>query len=254
MAKPKPKAKKKKAPKPKLATGFHFNAKNEIAQKVARKLSATLVTNITKKGREALRILVHRAIREGIPPLELARLISGVLPKEGMVTNAMPGMVGLTNQQIHAGLNYRASLIDMGHSAARVEKLMGAWVTRKLKERALSIARTETTAALRLGAELGWMQAQKEGYLQTNDKYVREVWITTKDEKLCPVCRPMHGRTKAIGTDTNFQSPDGPIAGPPMHTRCRCRVALVFAKMVDGEPRTASEVAEAEFHEEVAAE
>lgn len=44
-----------------------------------------------------------------------------------------------------------------------------------------------------------------------------ERWVTAGDERTCPECAPLHGRT--------WQEGDGPM--PPLHVNCRCQ--RVFA-------------------------
>lgn len=77
--------------------------------------------------------------------------------------------------------------------------------------RAEMIAQTEITraygeAARLVGKEVG----------------LRRVWIVTRDEKLCPVCRPLDGTRE----NRNGVFPGG-FVSPPVHPRCRCFVGFV---------------------------
>ena len=212
-----------KANPPQVAVAFRFDGKNVKAQKVAKAAGAKLVTSVTDETRAAIRTVITKAIREGIHPYEAAKSIVGILSTPGATTNAMPGMAGLNTPQVLAAFNYKAGLIDVGHDPKTVDRLMGKYVTRKLNERSVMIARTETMAALNLGAEVGYIQASKQGMLPPE---ARLVWLTTPDERLCVRCAPMNGETKQIGAGTTFS--DG-STGPPKHPKCRCSVGIAMA-------------------------
>jgi len=122
---------------------FRFDGKNAKAAKVAQAVGAKLVTFVTDDTMAALRAIVVKSIRDGIPPYDAAKSIVGVLSKPGATTNEMPGMLGLNNPQILAAFNYKTGLIDMGHNPDTVDRLMAKYVTRKLRERSVLIARTE---------------------------------------------------------------------------------------------------------------
>lgn len=81
------------------------------------------------------------------------------------------------------------------------------------RRRAEMIAATETT---RLFAEGNAVAYRTAG--------VNEVeWYTARDDRVCPVCGPLHGERYGVGTTK-----------PPAHPRCRCWMAPV----VDGVART----------------
>lgn len=80
--------------------------------------------------------------------------------------------------------------------------------------RADLIARHETMLAANEGQRQGWGQAVEAGLLA---KDAQRVWITTPDERLCPVCEPLEGKTATLDGEYD----DG-IEGPPAHVQCRC--------------------------------
>jgi len=46
-------------------------------------------------------------------------------------------------------------------------------------------------------------------------------WVTVMDERVCPICMPMEGQVRTLGTP--FTGGDGSSAiHPPIHIRCRC--------------------------------
>ena len=79
--------------------------------------------------------------------------------------------------------------------------------------RAEMIAITETTRAATEGERA--MVAELE---RTTGRRMVPVWMTNKDERVCPICGPKHG--KEI-TDGKF---------PPAHPRCRCWTNHKFVK------------------------
>mgnify|MGYP001221607406 CR=1 FL=1 len=81
------------------------------------------------------------------------------------------------------------------------------------------IATTEVTRAAVQGtqdliAEIRSMDPQAQ---------VVDVWRTSNDELVCPVCAPLNGVRRSGGV---FRHPDGTSHdAPPAHPRCRCDVA-----------------------------
>lgn len=168
--------------------GFKFDAKNLEAQKVAAKQAAKMITKVSNETKDAIRMLVARSIREGIPPYEAARMIRS--------------MVGMTGPQSIAAINYRTELIDQGLNLDRVNTLADRYVKKKIRERAIMIARTEIMGALNTGVLQSWKQAQKEGFLGKNA--AKEV-IVTPDERLCPICAPLEGQIVPLKEKFNTQ-------------------------------------------------
>lgn len=75
-------------------------------------------------------------------------------------------------------------------------------------ERARTIAVTETTRAFAQGNIEAW---RASGVVRQHE------WVTSVDERVCPICGPLHGRIVEIGQDF---APG--ISAPPAHPRCRC--------------------------------
>lgn len=200
----------------------------------ARDHSAQLVTSVTAETRAAIRRIIERAFSEGIAPREAAKLVKQV--------------VGLRPDQVDAVLNARQRLLDAAARAQRTGravkvKIPGAprgisippagltpermsatlqrYADRQLRQRALLIARTETIAASNAGQQLQWEQAVKDGLLRGNEK---QRWVVAFDERLCKVCRALHGQQVPLGQP--FMSINGPVLRPPAHPNCRCSVVL----------------------------
>ena len=83
--------------------------------------------------------------------------------------------------------------------------------------RASMISRTEVTRAAVEGERAFAREIEKEGITMV------ETWQTRNDERVCPLCGPLHGRPK--GTDWNE------VDGPPRHVNCRCWTIFELQKV-----------------------
>ena len=60
------------------------------------------------------------------------------------------------------------------------------------------------------------------------------MWITAKDERVCPVCGPLHGQKVLV--NEQFKTAQGDFWSPGLHPNCRCVVRLIenrFSKRDD---------------------
>ena len=90
--------------------------------------------------------------------------------------------------------------------AAMVEPAVG-------KTRAAAIAITETTRAASQAT------VEYQGYLAQRGITMERVWNTDADDRVCPICGPLNGKTE----DTWGNEFPG---GPPAHVNCRCDTGL----------------------------
>lgn len=214
-----------------------FDRISEEAVAWAEEHAAELVTSVTAETRDGLRQAVSRAFRDGIAPREAAKIIKQ--------------LVGLRPDQVDSVLNVRQRLLDAMARAERTGKtinvkipgqprginvpkgglppdrmsaLLDRYAKRKLRERALLIARTETIAASNAGQQLQWAQAVTDGLLRGNEK---QRWVVAFDERLCPICRQLHGQEVPLGQPF-ISSTLGKITAPPAHPNCRCSIVLAF--------------------------
>lgn len=106
---------------------------------------------------------------------------------------------------------------DTDDLANQIEELIGD------ATRAETIARTETMRASNQGQLEAWDQATEKGLLTGSESLE---WITTPDDRLCPICEPLDGQTAPRGG--TFEVDGDRITAPPAHPRCRCTVGLSF--------------------------
>lgn len=135
--------------------------------------------------------------------------------------------LGLTASQWGPLLRFHDGLIESGFSARQVRSLMRQRLEAAIRQRALTIARTETITAASRGQLEQWMQAAEQGLLEPD--LTRRTWIVTPDEALCAICATIPGANAGgVGFMQPFQTPVGPLMTPVAHPNCRCAVGLVI--------------------------
>jgi hypothetical protein len=158
--------------------------------------------------KQRVKDLVESSIADGIPPMELAKLIRDT--------------IGLTDQQADAVANFRDRLVDQEVDEAdrvvRVERYAQAQRT----YRAQTIARTELLGSLNAGQQELWDEAVSQGVIEPGE--MEKIWIVTDDDLLEEECEAM--ADEQVGLHEQFSSGDD---FPPAHPNCRCTVGLVNA-------------------------
>ncbi|MFA5262192.1 MAG: GNAT family N-acetyltransferase [Opitutaceae bacterium] len=81
------------------------------------------------------------------------------------------------------------------------------------EDRAEKIAITETTRAKTAGEYGAIGTAVVLGEIDAPDV----IWVTARDDRVCPVCRPLNGTSRDVWGRVS-------ITGPPAHPRCRCEL------------------------------
>ena len=125
----------------------------------------------------------------------------------------------------------RSAMKEAGATKAVIDRTMAARADRMLDERAFAIARNESFTAVAEGREMYWEQLVANGEL--NPATLRK-WITAEDERVCPICLPMHNQIRAL--DEPFaKGTGGTTQTTPAHVTCRCSVILVNPRPPDDE-------------------
>lgn len=194
-----------------VAGGVRFDVVDPLAVQIAREQSSRLIVNITEKIRDSVQTIVAASVSDGTPPREVATIVQTI--------------VGLDPRRSLALYNYRQRLVDAGLLSSTVDKRAAQYAKRLLADRAITIARTEIMFAANSGQRESWRQAQASGLLKPTQ---RRRWMITPDDRLCPLCRAMNGRTTLIGQP--YRTPDGRfVLSPPLHPKCRCTDVLTTA-------------------------
>ena len=218
-----------------------FDVTNPEAVRWAGERSTTLLDQVTVDTKRAIRRIIARSFREGIPVQQIARDLREV--------------VGLTERQAESIVRYRSQILGLaarktaggdlqdaikkqagrqriparrGLTAQRIETLVDRYRQRLLRERAETIARTETMEASNQGQLQLWKQAVNSGLI--TESQTKRKFIVTPDDRLCDICAPMRGQIR--GLNEPFVSPKNGAQRtvPPIHPRCRCAVGLVIQR------------------------
>lgn len=177
---------------------------DEVVGQIAARESARMVTQVSIQQRMAISRVVQSGAEFGLTVRDQARLIRQV--------------VGLTDGQALAVLNFQARLVKQGMPAAAARAQAQKYAARLLRQRSMNIARTENIFALSRGQDEMWKRAQRQGLLRSQ---AGASWQTADDERVCRICGPMHGQVRRIGEP--YITPAGVlIMHPPAHPSCRC--------------------------------
>lgn len=182
-----------------LKVGASFDKNNSAAVTSARKQAAKLVKDVSAETRKAIRETIYNGYKEQ----QTVR----------QITKTLQNVVGMNRQQASAWQKVYGKIPNSAE-AKRAAQLA-------VKQRALSIARTETIRASNEGQLQLWQQRIAKGLLPPTST---RVWITTPDEKLCPICAALDG-----GTVKMNELFEGNHKVPPAHPNCRCTIALRFS-------------------------
>lgn len=209
-----------------------------------------LITQVSEESRKAIVGYITRATRAGINPVSLVPQLVGYVQADGA---RVGGIVGLTQRQANAVLNYRAALERRSVSALQrqlrdrrfdatvtanslrlpdgrlnpayrpmtaeqIDKVVARYEARMLAYRAQVIARTESMRAQRGGQRLGWEIAVRDGLIDPD--LLRRSWHTALDERVRHDHRVMQGIE--VGFDEAFDTPDQGLILNPSAPNCRC--------------------------------
>lgn len=140
----------------------------------------------------------------------------------------MSDVIGLSPRDAKALANFEARLLrqripipaaDTALVRATIAEDVERFRNRKISERARRIASTEMQEAIHEGERQFWVQAAERG--EVNRSQMRKRWFTVQDDRVCPICEPMHGQIQKF--DDNFHGGEGWQGGrPPAHLQCRC--------------------------------
>ena len=191
------------------AAGGAFDTLDDNVQRWIRSNGARQVTQISGGSRRAIQNIIAEMISSGESASRAARQIREV--------------VGLTVPQQKALANLRASMTEAGATKDVIQRTLATRADRMLSERAFAIARNESFTAVAQGRQMYWDQLVDRGVL---DPATLRKWITAEDERVCPICRPMHNQVR--GLNEPFEKGlGGTTLTTPAHVTCRCSVILV---------------------------
>lgn len=183
---------------------------------------AEFVTNSTQEQKDAIAALLTKKMRDGHTVDELSRLIRPC--------------IGLTERDTKAAARLYDNIVEtlkkehprMKPESIRKKALDATqkYAERKHRQRALTIAQTESAFAYNRGADEGIRQAQAAGYLGM----MKKRWCTSGDDAVCETCASLEGQEIDMNAEFAFKGRvlfQGHKLLPPAHPRCACAVEYI---------------------------
>lgn len=205
-----------------ILDGLVFSLQTPGIWKWISERGAEFVTASTQEQKNAIAALLAKKMRERHTVDELARLIRPC--------------IGLTERDAKAAVRLYDSIVETlkkDHPRMKPEsirrKALDAtqkYAERKHRQRALTIAQTESAFAYNRGADEGIRQAQAAGYLGA----VRKRWCTSGDDAVCEICASLEGLEIDMEAEFGFRDRvlfPGHKLLPPAHPRCACAVEYI---------------------------
>lgn len=186
--------------------------------------------------------------RDTIEAVVISGQLTGLAPDQ--IVDDIRDMIGLTDTQAQAVLNYRSMLEDLDSDALRrqlrntdmdvtfqdaidsgtdlpddvIDEMTDDYRDNYLDYRADTIAQTESVRAANEGLHDAYSQAVDRGALP--EDAVKREWEL--GDTPCPICESIpDNNPDGIGLDESFDSDDGPVDDPPVHPNCMCSVNYV---------------------------
>lgn len=201
---------------------FEFNTQTPGLLKWINERGAQLVTACTQEQKEAIAALLTKKMREQHTVDELSRFIR---PCIGLTKGDAKAVAKLYDSIIE---NLKKEHPRMKPESMQKKALDAAckYAERKHRQRAMTIARTESAFAYNRGADAGVRQAQEQGYLGT----VKKRWSTSGDDRVCSICQALEGMEIEMEKGFPFKGRmlfPGQDLLPPAHPNCGCAVEYI---------------------------
>ncbi len=204
---------------PRLKARLGFDVTNPKAREWAESHAGDLITRINDDTRQSIRTIISNSLDASwtnLTPHDQARLVYE--------------QIGLTPRYARAVQTSFRTRLSEGAPRAIALAAAKRYAEKLRHHRAVTIARHEALMAANRGQELLWEQAVQQDYLSPD---VQREWITTPDDRRCPLCAPMHGKTTPIGQP--WQTPTGSVMTPTeIHVQCRCAEGLKINTIAAG--------------------
>lgn len=218
---------------------YAFDLYDQATQDRIRQAQDDLIQQMDAASRDTIEAIVMRGAQQGLSPDD--------------IVGDIRAMIGLTDRQAQAVMNYRDMLknldstalerqlrngqhdaalqdaIDSGQdlSDVMIGQMTEDYLSNYLDFRAETIARTEATRAVSAGLQDSYAQAIDRGVFPSDA--VTQFWQIAGDELTCEICQScadMNEDGVAIGEP--FDSIDGPQDAPPdPHPSCKCSIEIV---------------------------
>lgn len=201
---------------------FSFRAQTKGILNWIRDRGAEFVTACTEEQKRAIATLLTKSIRDHHTVEELSQMIRPC--------------IGLTKEQAKANFRYYhtiATNLRNEHPRMKAESIQRKaqeaaqkYAERQHRQRAMTIAQTESAFAYNYGADESIRQAQAQNLLGE----VKKRWCTSGDDAVCEICASLDGMELEMDVDFKIKGKAlfrGQHRLPPAHPRCACAVEYV---------------------------
>lgn len=164
------------------------------------------ITQIGATERQAIREVILDGMQQGRAPAVVAREIRQY--------------IGVTSPQAKTIMRRRAAMEAAGIPAKRIEAVIEKLTAKKIRERAMVIARNEAMVATKEGNRMAYQEAVEDGAI--NGDTARRHWVITPLDA-CPTCLPIPGMNpEGRRLDEPYATPIGQLMTAHAHIQCRC--------------------------------
>lgn len=200
--------------------GYRFNNQTPAILNWIQQRGSELVTNCANEQKEAINLLLSKAVIENNSTEEIARYIRPC--------------IGLTKGQAQTNLKYYNNIVNNlkeQHPKMKLESIQSKareaaakYAERQHRQRALTIAQTEMATAYNKGADESIRQAQAQHLIGT----VKKRWSTSGDDAVCTRCGSLEGVEIDMYSKFAINARStGEGLTPPAHPRCACAIEYV---------------------------
>jgi hypothetical protein len=233
-----------------------FDVSNPRAEREIKNFAGERITRITKETEEAARVAILAGYEQGQGPIQIGLDLAGRIGPSGKREG---GILGMNGPQTQWAMNYRGWLQSddpadwskaLGYSLrdkrfdsrlkkaikneeklpqADITRMVDRYISRAVKLRGETVARTETGAAVHKAAHEAFQQTLDQTDYTSED--VVRVWRSAGDQRVRDTHESMNGQT-VRGLTTPFVSPSGArlmhpldasLGAPPEEIiNCRC--------------------------------
>lgn len=132
------------------------------------------------------------------------------------------GAYGLTPRQMSGLTSLKvAGAVESGQDLALFARAK-QYVADNILSRLKVFAKQEAHNLDNQASQVAWLWMVEKGRM---DPATEKIWITAKDEKVCPICGPLHG--VAVPVTEQFTTDDGiRLWVPGAHVNCRCWIRV----------------------------
>lgn len=228
-----------------------FDRTNPKAIQWARRHAGELVREVTRGTRRAIRREIVTGFRAQRTVPDTARALRGVIgltESQGaavtrfrtvtlpdMNARAVEGRALLATQKERLrSLKARFPTAAKPYTADDIASIADKYAAKKVRERALAIARTETIRASAGGQVELWRQSSEKGLIDVG--VARKIWVYTKDSRTECSCKSIPLlNPKGVPLDKPFKMRDCRTGAVRLvylpgdsHPLCRCALGMVY--------------------------